>query len=1074
METTPPKKLDEVLQAYRVIQIPQSQSWRNEYWKPTQYSSRNLHEVGELERTTFLKNLEECPLTLTRGIRERVGRISSLSELVRLISDPSRSQIPKLSREVIYSTSGGSRPIGNTSWGSWNGLQVIDLDIKNKGLALRLKSDLFKSLSNCCWFLGIFLSSSGKGLHIYTKIAVPGGLSEDEMHSLFLINFRHKYSFVYLACLDPVRELDLGSEFPEGWIDLAMAKPQQGAFIGYDPEPLISTSFVDDFIYVDYDGSTSEDWILHPDLRRIFRKWEWFGREEETPRTEIREVGGVPGEFGIRIHYKHQERWKLANTLVHLFGLDEGFRILRRICSSEIPTSELKSDCITASRHSKPPDPWAVGRLNTSHNFKIKLKLGEVPEQEESLLSVVRKLNDPNTLREASRVLDFRISSTQYLSDLLPALRRNLGRITLLEAGPGLGKTEMVKEMVREGTKIMMVMPFTSTIKSKVEREVGWTYSYGSKNPKLGSPGYVLTLDKFSRLSPAEIKLAGYELVVVDESHLLFMSEYRSIMARVVRLISQLEVRVILMSGTPSGELVFFPEASHIRVRRDEVREKTFTVHLLETQDSQTYLMCEAMADALARGKRIIYPTNEGLLRSRIIEAGVNYFLERNHALPPTTLRYYKKSEVGEKFMDDINFKKTIRDIGILMCTSYLSVGVDILDKLDFEIFFGNLFSPAEIDQWANRVRKRDLHINLFVSKRDSEGNPRRLTHYSELDFTLSQAELRDVHSLIQICNNSYERNRLQGFKYNTLVSSILESNHFIVWDEERERYVLDELDYKIVMFERKYRAYLQQLPIILRGMEGYGYGIRVDDEKLEAPSLAEFKAVVVRARGRGEDLNSTLTEDFLECLNPDLLGVYRDVLAGKLDLKKSTSWGLSGGEVHVRSIEIFEKLIPIILSLSKTYDLSQIREIFKSVRNPENGRYNISALNRIRTLITLLRTEREGSLDLPIIEFVRDSGLFIETHEKCPRRELRKFLDEWVERFLGNESTRDVPLTQSQLTIDRISRCFETLFRCLIQPTRLRGGHLTLRKFEVIWKEREQISEVGVPKIILDFMGEP
>ena len=54
----------------------------------------------------------------------------------------------------------------------WNGFQVIDMDIKDETIAKKLKVVLFERLKKYNWFVGIALSSSGKGLHVYTKIQV--------------------------------------------------------------------------------------------------------------------------------------------------------------------------------------------------------------------------------------------------------------------------------------------------------------------------------------------------------------------------------------------------------------------------------------------------------------------------------------------------------------------------------------------------------------------------------------------------------------------------------------------------------------------------------------------------------------------------------------------------------------------------------------------------------------------------------------------------------------------------------------------------------------------------------------
>ena len=69
---------------------------------------------------------------------------------------------------------------------------------------------------------------------------------------LYLTNFRHKFSFVYLATISAMQQLEFSKDDVLKWMDLMMFKPQQGAFIGYDEHPLINTGFFEDFIYINF------------------------------------------------------------------------------------------------------------------------------------------------------------------------------------------------------------------------------------------------------------------------------------------------------------------------------------------------------------------------------------------------------------------------------------------------------------------------------------------------------------------------------------------------------------------------------------------------------------------------------------------------------------------------------------------------------------------------------------------------------------------------------------------------------------------------------------------------------
>ena len=1077
--------LEKSLQAYRVLHAPATESWKRSTWNPDVYEHDDLLACSQSQRDLFLSHAAECTITIASHITARSGTPSSLSDFVHILTDPSKKAIAKMSRPVIYSTDNGERPIGIAAFDLWNGFQVIDMDIKNTGVALRLKAIIFDKLHKCNWFFGVALSSSGAGLHVYTKISIPEGADRDKKRALYLANFRHKYSFVYLACLDEMTSLELTAEDLKKYMDLAMFKPAQGAFIGYDPHPLISTRFFEDFIYICYDnvedlGHPEVDWITHPDLKSVFSRWEWFDHEDvsSTPSATVTDAGKVPTTITTRTHYKHTDRWRLANTLVKLYGLERGTQLMRQVCASTVPTKELRADCVTAARHNKPIDIWAVNRLNTNHGFSIKIDLQATTTSEQELYASIEQLSNPNIIKPSAHYVEHTLKKSQYLSDLIPTLKKTFGRITLLEAGPGLGKTEMVKELVATGLKIMMVMPFTSTIKSKVEKNPAWYYSYGTRAPKLSvSGGLALTLDKYSHLSNIEIAAAGFDYIFIDESHLLFMSEYRPIMARVVQMISNSEVPIVLMSGTPSGELVFFPDITHIYVQREEGRSKELQVHLVDTPEASVYSMCKAMATDVADGRRVLYPTNEGMSHAKTIEAGVNYFLRIDHARfdAPAKIKYYKKSEIGELFMDDINFAATIKDIDVLMCTSYLSVGVDIHDKYNFVIYFGDLFTAAEIDQWSNRLRNRDLHIKLFVAKRDRSGNPRYLHKYKPINFTISDEELMDVHSLVQICNNMADRARTSGSKYNSIVHSIIQSNYFIEYDEDTGRYSLNDTAYKIVMFERKYREYAQQLPVIMRGMKAYGYAVHVVDEGVfaaDAHVLAEMKEIMTAARSLNADVNNEYVRELLDLMSEDRLALYKDVLAGKMDIRKAATWreDLESGTMYVKSSEVFDKVAPVVISLSRYYSTDTIRDMFASVE--ENGRYNFAAINRIRALVYIVSSREAQRLDLPIEQFIVAAGDFIDSHSTCTKSQLQQFLNNFVHKYAASESHGNIDVLRSELTMTKITACFEKIFKCLIEPVKMRGS-FKLRKFELLWTKKQYASSSSIPCVLSDFMAE-
>lgn len=1060
--------LEKSLQAYRVMNTPTKYSWK-QHWANETFSNNDLMLCDIDEQEQFYKRLKECTVSVMDSITHTSGKACTLYDIYNIIKDPINKNIAKINRKVVYSTSNGERPVGKKSFDLWNGFQVIDMDIKDESIAESLKLHIFNKLCKFNWFMGVTKSASGKGLHVYTKISIPQSENEDNKKKLlYLINFRHKYSFVYLSCLSAMEKLQFSKDDLLKWLDLMMFKPQQGAFIGYDSHPFINTHFFEDFIYVNYDnvediGHPDIDWITYPDLKEIFKRWEWFENNDETQlNVEVIDNPDLEFDTHTKIHYKHFERWRLANTLVKLYGLEKGFKYLRLICSNIVKDKELQADCITAARHEKPVDVWAVNRLNSQHGFKIKLNIEDSSFDESEIFNSMDRVDNPTIIKESKYTKTFNITKDQYLGNIMWQLLDNIGRVTLIEAGAGVGKTEMVKQLARTGKKVMMVMPFTSTIKSKVENDKDWYFSYGNKNPRLDvEKGLSLTIDKFSKLNLMDIKTAGFDYIFIDESHLLFMSEYRPVMPKVIEMICNSDVPIILMSGTPSGELVFFPDIVHLKVIKEDIRKKEFKVNLVDSTSDLMYHMCKRMAKDIMNGKRILFPTNSGTLYSKQIKAAVTYFLRTDYAnFEEVRLHYYKKSNIGEEFMDNVNFEKTIKDTQILLCTTYLSVGVDILDKYSFSIYFADLFMPQEVEQWANRLRSNDLYINLYVAKNDAEGNSRSIHKYKEMNFKLNDEEIKNVHSILRLCNNMIERNPIE-YRYNSLISSIINDNKFIEYNEIENKYYLNEIAYKVIYFERKYRDYVQQLPVLMKGMQSYGYLVSSEDLKsfnIEGKEVfADLKNMVKLAYDEQVKLNTQHVEELMDQITEDKLGEYKEVLRGNYDIRKGNDWKIDGlnNRMTVKNIEVFEKVVPIFISLSKQYEVDKIREIFEYCRN-NNGSYNFSAIGRIRTLVNIVYNDKNNRLDFPIKKFMEDVYKFSE-YETIKKVELTKFLQKTAYEYAQNASTKEILIDRSILTMEGLVKTFEKIFNCLVETTRpKKDGTITMKKVELLWKERE------------------
>lgn len=1080
--------LEESLQQYKLMHTP-TQFSVYQFWANQTFSHDNLFDCTPEEQKKFEERITESTLTFCDNIKAKEGKMGTLKSLIDMLRDPKRQNVPKIERNVLYTSTDGLRPIGVKAFDQWGGLQIIDMDIKDRRFAETLKDGIFKRLIKYNWFLGVAFSSSGKGLHVYTKIRVSEGEQDDPQKKklLYLTNFRHKYSFVYLACtkIIPSMKNDDGTPVTTDqlmkWMDFAMFKPQQGAFVGYDPAPLINTHFFEDFIYVNFDnvedmGHPDVDWVTYPDLREAFKRWEWFEEDDKPATIEVKEAPLLAIDTHTKVHYKHFERWRLANTLVSLYGVEQGFKYLRMICSGEIPTKEIQADCITAGRHQKPIDPWAINTLNKKHGFNIKVNIDQEEKDLTALYNKIDDITNPTLIRESPHTITFHIRKDEYLGDIKYDILRNTGMITLIDAGAGVGKTEMVKSLVNVDSKrVLLVMPFTSTIKSKVEGDAKWDYSYGNKKILLESkPGIALTIDKFSRLNMMDVKESGFDYIFIDESHLMFQSEYRPVMAKVIEMIRNTEIPIILMSGTPVGETVFFDDIVHIKVIKEDVRKKEFKVFLTERPIDNLCHMCEKMAEDVANERRVLFPTNKGSIFKAQIEALVGYFLKNKyHREEPPIVNYYKKSNVGEEFMDDVNIRKTVAKTEILLCSTYLSVGVDILDQFEFNIYFNNLWMPQEIEQFANRLRSHDLYIRLFINRKNAVGDSLDVIDYKPCNFNLDQDQLKDMKSIVRSCNAMIERNPVE-YRYNSLVASIIQNNKFIEYNEVENKYYVNEIAYKTIMFERKYREYVQQLPVLAKGMMSYGY-------EYSSVDLGEYKGMISEDFFVGNDINELLNsvksseqskstrmvDELMDRITEERLNIYVEVMKGLYDIKKGDEWSEDpvAKKMVVKNMEVFEKVVPIFTSMSRMFDIDDIKDIFAHCIN-NNGTYSFSAIHRVKLFANMWYNAKLKRLDLPIKQFMDDSYKFVEDYGlsndgNIPVPVFQQFIHDRVLQYARNDSTEEIVIEYSPLTMQSYTETLTELFKCLINVSRPRGPRnarfLHMEPYEMIWEDKHE-----------------
>jgi hypothetical protein len=179
-------------------------------------------------------------------------------------------------------------------------------------------------------------------------------------------------------------------------------------------------------------------------------------------------------------------------------------------------------------------------------------------------------------------------------------------------------------------------------------------------------------------------------------------------------------------------------------------------------------------------------------------------------------------------------------------------------------------------------------------------------------------------------------------------------------------------------------------------------------------------------------------------------------------------------GSRFAPNIEVFEKVVPIFVSLSKQYRVCDIREIFEYCRN-KNGTFNFSAINRIRLLVNILYNEKNGRLDLPINEFMHKAYDFSDL-KTVHKSEIQNFLTNFAQDYARQASTDEIIILRSELTMKGLIDTFEKIFKCLVKTSRpTKEGIVDMERVELLWKEKEYYCNSDLSEkvyILADFLN--
>lgn len=956
------------------------------------------HNNASVEaRTSFVStNMVTCyeSMYTTTKTNKYTFVTRTLGELILTITDPKYSELSKAERKQIYMTYDGSRPSSDEYY-KWNGLQVFDIDLKEwqqvNTHIKQFKKLLFDELSKYHWFLCIAISASGKGLHIYTKVSpahhVYTELKNNEQISKywFTVNYCTKVSLLFNVIKKindskqnsvKFNQSDFNDNFELRFVDNVVRRITAGIRLTSDLDLLVNENFIDMHpavnLFESFDFKEIKNLLfrdtkfnqkLIEDINNNLRLTSEQKQEQEDENILNLENYEFKGDFTNikplpRNSINYIVRYNVCNTLAAMFGKD-GLQIAHKLLQSDVckNVGEINSFYSCALSNTKQPSKIGLDILHKAGI--IKTVKPELKQYTDNLFKNGIKKAIESVSASTDIEYTLKLKNHEYLGDRDDYLLddKNGGftnkKINILLSPAGSGKTQFLLKLAKQGKRILLVEPFISVIKNKVECDEKLMkifqvfYDSHSINDVDYGVNAITTFDKFSICNYEKISRM-FDYICIDESHLLFTSSYRiAATSNAVRKIKDIfyissndpfAAKIILMTGTETGDTYFFgDQAIIINVYKQSLDKEMKFLICDDMLDSITRLSHEA-AKLINNKYRLLIPTNKGEIYSHKLIGMVEHLLGR-----PVKYGYYKRSNTEQEICRLINQSNTVGDYEIIFCSNYLSVGVDIVDKLKFASIYFGPFSGYEIEQFNARIRRTGIKSIYCIQTESSDGTTNDLLlEEPKLSLRLTEEDVENFTDDKQIASAKQEfiaqydpvlhKITTPGFGY---------LNGAIRFNKE---------EYELVMFEQKFLESMIHPIKVAKELIKYGYKISVSDnyEGLSEAEQEELKKIGIESAREEKvrkhnllvgtyldliDNNYHITEEGLEFHGViDWIGKHKDLIIEDRTMNDFVfiDYNIYGTpvQVFVKSKEAFEKMYSSAKYIIGKYSVTKAKEL--------------------------------------------------------------------------------------------------------------------------------------------------
>lgn len=1017
----------------------------------------------------FITNNKVCLLEnsyINNLSLKKLYRTRTLGELLLEIINPENASTEKALRHQFYCTYEPIRPTKEHYY-AWNGLQVFDIDLKEwEGSVDNLKKLLYQELIPFHWFLWIVKSSSGKGLHIYTKVAPPHHIytkpQDNEAISKYwyYVNYITKQSNINdaiqrLATFNKIAKYpNWNKELDCEYLDNTTARITTGVKLSYDPLPLVNQNFIDLHpalgLSQTLDGLEYETTIL-----RVLLRDNKFNRFITLINDELRQKANENIEkvnlddvdlskyvktnidlSGLTILPRNQinyfTRYNVCNTLAPLFGKD-GLQIAHVILDSKKCKNESEINGFYACAITNKKQPSKVGleiltkcgvlKQNIAPEILQPMYNSEKAYLRDCMLTAIRC--------EDEYEYEYKLEDGKYLGDYFDEILSRITheKINILDVPAGAGKSEFAKKLAKLGKRVLLVLPYISVIKNKVENDEtiinDFDVFYGNKSIKDMEYGInaVTTFDKFSKANVDKISNM-FDYIFIDESHLLFTSQYRieatsSALKKIKELYyisstNQFASKLVLMSGTLTGEEFFFKNVGNFISVYKKPHNKTMEFLLCDDNLDGMTRLASKTKQLIEAGYRLLIPTNKGEIYTEKLIGMIEYLMGRT-----IKYGYYKRSNTDQEICKLINEKATIADYEVVFCTNYLSVGVDIKDKFEFASIYLGKFSGYEIEQFNARIRKKGIYSIYCITIDENEND---LLKEPDLSIQITDDDKLRFIDDKEIANakNTFVT------EYDPVLGNV-STPGFTLFNGKIQ---FNPEEYELINFEDKYLEAMQHPTKIARVLYKYGYEIKISTEfeGLSQKEQDELKKIGLdSAKAEKIRKHNLMIGTFIDLINKN-----KYVNEYGLEFNNIIDWiskNLSDTELIVEdrtitdyiqiSFDTFatpklcivqsrialEKMIRFAKFLVKKYSLDRCIQLIMQYVN-EDGILQQKKFSRAIQLIKLIESSENAQLSEPIIKIIEDIYVFLDQFEldknkRIPYDTYKSTIEKWTYDYI-------------------------------------------------------------------------